>query len=112
MSLEQYAYLAEIVAAMAVVPSLIYLAVQVRQSNAQTRAAARFAFVEATGDINAVIAQDKSVASLWRRGLRSPEDLARTVIDRKRGQSRLTQGAFRPFRRQKLDEGVVSGAAH
>jgi hypothetical protein len=75
MSLEQHAYLAEIVAAMAVVPSLIYLAVQVRQSNAQTRAAARFAFVEATGDINAVIAQDKSVASLWRRGLRSPEDL-------------------------------------
>ncbi len=75
MSLEQWAYLAEIVAAVAVIPSLIYLAVQVRQSNAQSRATARIAFVEATGDINTVIAQDKSVASVWRRGLHSPDAL-------------------------------------
>ena len=75
MSLEQYAHLAEIIAAVAVVPSLLYLAIQVRQSNAQGQAAARYAFVQAMGDINMAVAQDKEVASVWRRGLRSSESL-------------------------------------
>ena len=75
MTLEQLANVAEIVAAVAVVPSLVYLAVQVRQGNAQSRATARYAFIESMADINMTIAQDKAAASVWRRGLGDPNDL-------------------------------------
>ena len=73
MTLEQYALLAEIVGTVTVVISLVYLAVQVRQGIAQGQAEARYAFVQSTGDINMTIAQDKPLASVWRRGLESPE---------------------------------------
>jgi hypothetical protein len=49
MTLEQYAFVAEIVGTVAVVISLIYLAVQVRHGIAQGRAEARYAFVQASG---------------------------------------------------------------
>ena len=75
MTLEQYAYLAEILGTATVVVSLIYLAVQVRQGNAQGLAGARYAFVQATSDINMTIAQDKELASVWRRGMEDPEQL-------------------------------------
>ncbi|MGD8978123.1 MAG: hypothetical protein PVG91_11005 [Gammaproteobacteria bacterium] len=75
MSLEQYAYLAEIVGAIAVVASLLYLAVQIHQSNLQGQASARYAFIQAMSDINMPIAQDKAVASVWRRGLESADGL-------------------------------------
>lgn len=73
--LESLAHIAEIVAATAVVPSLLYLAVQVRQGNLQGQATARYAFIEAMADINTTIGQDKQVASLWRRGLADPDAL-------------------------------------
>ena len=73
--LESFAYIAEIVAAAAVIPSLIYLAVQVRQGNLQGQATARYAFIEAMADINTAIGQDKQVASVWRRGLADPDGL-------------------------------------
>jgi len=75
MTLDQLAALAEILAAVAVVISLVYLAVQVRQSNRQGRAEARYAFVQATSDINLTIANDKQLASVWRRGLEAPDQL-------------------------------------
>lgn len=55
--------------------TLIYLAVQTRSLKKQSEAEARYAFVDAIADINLVIAQDKEVASVWRRGLESPEAL-------------------------------------
>mgnify|MGYP006288401889 CR=1 FL=1 len=75
MTLEQYALLAEIVGTVTVVVSLVYLAVQVRQGIAQGQAEARYAFVQSTSDINMTIAQDKQLASVWRRGLENPEAL-------------------------------------
>ena len=75
MTLEQYAYLAEIIGAIAVIASLLYLAVQIRQNNAQDRATARYAFVGTMSEINLSIVRDKSVASIFRRGLESTEDL-------------------------------------
>ncbi|MEE4164318.1 MAG: hypothetical protein V2I25_17580 [Woeseiaceae bacterium] len=75
MNLEQYSYLAEILGTATVVVSLIYLAVQVRHGIAQGRAEARYAFVQATSDINMTIAQDKTLASVWRRGLANPDEL-------------------------------------
>ena len=75
MTLEQYAFMAEIVGTVAVVISLIYLAVQVRHGINQGQAEARYAFVQATSDINMTIAQDKQLASVWRRGLENPDEL-------------------------------------
>lgn len=75
MSLESAAYIAEILAAAAVIPSLIYLSIQVRQSNRQTSAEARYGWVESMADINIAVAQDKQAASVWRRGLEDPKQL-------------------------------------
>ena len=75
MTLEDAANLAEILGTATVVVSLIYLAVQVRQGNAQGQAQARYAFVQATSDINMTIAQDKQLASVWRRGMENPDAL-------------------------------------
>ena len=75
MTLEQYASLAEILGTATVVISLVYLALQVRQGITQGQAEARYAFVQATSDINMTIAQDKQLASVWRRGLDSPDEL-------------------------------------
>jgi len=75
MTLEQYAYLAEVLGTATVVVSLIYLAVQVKQGNAHGRAGARYAFVQATSDINMTIAQDRELSAVWRRGLEKPDDL-------------------------------------
>lgn len=75
MSLESIYFLSQISAAAAVVGSLLYLAVQVRNSNAQGRAAARYAFVQAMGEVNLAIAQEKETASVFRRGLESSDAL-------------------------------------
>ena len=55
--------------------TLIYLAIQTRSINKQSQAEARFAFVEAMADINVGIGSSKQVASAWRRGLESIENL-------------------------------------
>lgn len=75
MTLEEYAFLAEIIGTAAVVISLVYLALQVRHGISQTQAEARYAFVQATSDINMSIAQSKQLASVWRRGLENPDEL-------------------------------------
>lgn len=55
--------------AIAVVASLIYLATQVRQSNRQIRAAARYSFLDAYGQLSASMIENKDATSVYRRGL-------------------------------------------
>ena len=55
--------------------TLIYLAIQSRSINKQSQAEARYAFVDAMADINVGIGSSKQVASAWRRGLESTENL-------------------------------------
>lgn len=55
--------------------TLIYLAIQTRSINKQSQAEARYAFVDAMADINVGIGSSKQVASAWRRGLESIENL-------------------------------------
>ena len=64
-----------VIAVIAVVASLLYLGLQVKQNTDQAKAAARYQFVEATGQLNAVIAGDKSAASVFRRGLEDIDTL-------------------------------------
>ena len=55
--------------AIAVVASLIYLARQIQLSNQQTRAAARYSFLDAYGRANAALSETLQSASVYRRGL-------------------------------------------
>lgn len=55
--------------AIAVVASLLYLARQIRLSNQQSQASARYSFLEAYGQANTSISGTKDSASIFRRGL-------------------------------------------
>lgn len=63
----------EIVGAVAVVVTLLYVARQIRQANAQTQAQARYSFVEAYGHMNTSVVGNKAVASVFRRGLQGKD---------------------------------------
>ena len=75
MSLEDLGNLGEFVGAIAVVASLIYLAVQVRQNTRSVRASTYQAVVSASADINAMIAQDETLARIFRLGLADVSEL-------------------------------------
>jgi len=73
--LENVYYVSQRIAVAALVPSIIYLAVQVRQNTAQARANANYQFLEASGQINTVLMENKETASVMRRGLEKPDAL-------------------------------------
>ena len=55
--------------------TLIYLAIQTRGLNKQSKAETRYTFVDAMGEINMAIAQNEQSASVWRRGLDGAEQI-------------------------------------
>ena len=63
----------EVVGAVAVVVTLLYVARQIHQANAQTQARARYSFIDAYGRMNSSITESKEVASIFRRGLAGEE---------------------------------------
>jgi len=65
----------ELLGSIAVLVTLLYLAIQTRSINKQSQAETRYAFVDAMGDVNTVIAHSKEASSVWRRGLESIESL-------------------------------------
>lgn len=75
MTLNDAYLISQIVAVVLVAPTLVYLAFQVRQNTLQMRAAARFQWVEASGQMNALIAGDTAAASVFRRGWDNPDGL-------------------------------------
>lgn len=75
MTLNEVYLLSQIVAVALVAPSLLYLALQVRQNTQQLRATARFQWVEASGQFNALTAGSVQAASVFRRGWDNPEML-------------------------------------
>lgn len=85
------AYLfSQIAAAILVAPTLLYLAVQVRQNTKQMRANASFQWVEASGQMNALVAGDRHNASVFRRGWDDPQ----TLDDDERMQYLVHMGHF------------------
>ncbi|WOJ94121.1 hypothetical protein R0135_02875 [Congregibacter variabilis] len=72
---EAVAAVVELLGLALIVVSLVYLAIQTRSINKQAQSEARYAFVDAAGQINMVIAQDLQAASVFRRGLASVDDL-------------------------------------
>jgi len=65
MSLEQWAYLGEIVASAAVVASLVYLAIQVRQSNRLAQAQTRQIMMQLVQQELYKVVDDPAIFSLW-----------------------------------------------
>jgi len=80
MTLNDIYLISQVVAVAALIPSVLYLAVQVRQNTLQARANAAYQFLEATGSINAVPVGNKQTASVIRRGL---EDISALDADEK-----------------------------
>jgi hypothetical protein len=75
MTLNDIYLVSQVLAVFALVPSVIYLAVQVRQNTLQARANAAYQFLEANGNINMAVIENKQVASVIRRGLESYDSL-------------------------------------
>lgn len=68
MTLEQFAYVAEILAALGVVASLIYVARQLGQNTAMMRVAASSERVEREYEIIGPIVESRELAEVWMRG--------------------------------------------
>jgi hypothetical protein len=75
MTLNDIYLMSQVLAVFALVPSVIYLAVQVRQNTLQARANAAYQFLEANGNINIAVIENKQVASVIRRGLEKYDNL-------------------------------------
>jgi len=76
MNWEAIGAVAEILGALAVVGSLLYLAVQVRHSANATQAASRYATAQLTTDILVATTSDAELASILRRGQNDPDSLS------------------------------------
>ncbi len=76
MTLNDIYLISQVVAVAALIPSVLYLAVQVRQNTLQARANAAYQFLEATGSINSIPMGNIETARVIRRGL---EDIS--VLD-------------------------------
>jgi hypothetical protein len=69
MSWEAISAIGQIVGAVAVVISLVYLAVQVRQSTRSARAASFHAVTDSFNQLNTLLAHDESLAQIFQLGL-------------------------------------------
>ena len=75
MTLNDIYLISQITAVVLIAPSIIYLALQVRQNTLQMRATARFQWVDASGQFNALTAGSKQAAYVFRQGWDDPDKL-------------------------------------
>jgi hypothetical protein len=79
MSLSDLASLGSFVSGFAVLISLIYLALQVRQTERNQQISIRHSRVSRTVDLHLALA-DPAVADAWLHGLRSPQEITQTEV--------------------------------
>lgn len=82
MTLEQLAYLAEIVSSLAVVASLIYVARQLGQNSAMMRVAASNERVQRDNELGSDLVESRALTEVWLKGDSELEDL--DIADRTR----------------------------
>ncbi len=75
MGLEQFYYISELIAAVAVIASLIYIAREVRQNTAMMRVNASQAWTDFNFRLSGPIATDREVAECWTQGGSNFENL-------------------------------------
>ncbi len=68
MTLNDAYLVSQIIAAILVAPTLLYLAVQVRQNTKQMRANASHQYLETNKDLNLALIENKQTAGVYRRG--------------------------------------------
>ena len=76
MNWEAIGAIGEIVGALAVVVTLVYLVIQIRQNTAAVATATYESTMTGFNDINVVVASDPKLASLLDRGTQSPDALS------------------------------------
>jgi hypothetical protein len=76
MSLEDLGNIGEFVAAVAVVVSLIYLAVQIRQNTRSVRMASHHSISTTMHELSKTMVYEPAVADLWRRGSHDLDSLS------------------------------------
>ena len=84
MELEQIYYIGELIAAVAVISSLLFVGVQMRQNTTALRAQSHHAFTQAINQPNLVVAQSQELAELFGAGLMdrgSLDDVRRGRLD-------------------------------
>ena len=74
-TIQELGSLGELIAAIATVATLIYLAIQIRANTASVRAESRRDAVAQTNGFAAVVANNKELASVFRRGIADYEAL-------------------------------------
>lgn len=79
MSLSDLASLGSFVSGFAVLASLVYLALQVRQTERNQQISIRHSRVTRTVDLHLALA-DPAVADAWLHGLRSPQEITQTEL--------------------------------
>ena len=94
MTLDQLGNIGELVGGAAVVVSLIYLAIQIRQNTRAVRAASFHAVTDSFNLLNTTIAHDESLARIFRLG---SEDLGKLNDDERVRFNFLFLGALRVF---------------
>lgn len=75
MTIEQLANLGEVVAAIATLVTLVYLAIQIRQNTRAVRAASHHSVTDSFNHINAIVGTDPRAARIYRLGLEGLENL-------------------------------------
>ncbi|MGQ0659349.1 hypothetical protein [Sphingosinicella sp.] len=73
MSLEQASFLAQIISAVAVIASLLFVAVQLRQATKSVRASTSLAHSAMYHSLNASVIEDAEFARIWRESLADPD---------------------------------------
>ena len=109
MTLEQWASLAEVTAAVAVVASLLYVGVQIRQNTRSAKLAAVLAVQDGIGRLEAFIIQDPEFARLLARGRAGDElsgDERLRLVIFYRHTLRTWQSAFYHHRSLALDDSI------
>ena len=70
MTIQDWGAIGEVVGAIGVIASLLYLARQIKHANTRSQASARYSFLDAYGQVNLAMAQSKQLTSVVRRGLK------------------------------------------
>ena len=75
MTLEQWAFVAQIVSAIAIIASLVVIAFQVTQTTSAIRAASEQAGIALARDVRRSLSTDAELARIWAAGLADPKAL-------------------------------------
>lgn len=76
MSFASFTAIADLVGALAIVATLVYLAIEIRQNTASVNTARYETITAGFNDINCVIIGDATLAPLFNRGMLEPETLS------------------------------------